>query len=128
MSLLLLGCAAGSGCLITDPVQPLDDSGNTNPEFYNVSPDLEATVFLANSSSPVFFKAHATDRETPNAQLVYEWTKDNGAVVLGPGANLREYQTTGETLGAGIHVIGVLVTDDNQPTGFATLEWQVQVQ
>lgn len=128
MSLLLLSCAAGTGCLITDPVQPVDGSGNTNPEFYNVSPNLDATVFLANSSSPVFFKAHATDRETPNIQLVYEWTIDNGEVVLGPGPNLREYQTTGETLGAGSHFIGVLVTDDNQPTGYATLEWKVQVQ
>ena len=128
MSLLLLATAAGSGCLITDPVQPSDDSGNSDPNFYGIGPDNSATVFLANTSSPVIFRARARDEETPEDELEWEWRVDNGPVVLGPGLDLREYQTSGEALGAGIHVIDVIVTDDGLPTGFATLEWQVQVQ
>lgn len=128
MSLFLLGCAAGSGCLIIDPVQPVDDSGNTNPEFFQISPANSETVFLANNSSPVVFFARASDDDTQEEELEWEWRVDNGPVVLGPGPDLREYQTTGETLGAGIHVIGAIVTDDGLPTGFATVEWQVQVQ
>lgn len=128
MSLFLLGCAAGNGCLITEPVQPVDDSGNSNPEFFVVQPANAETVFLANTSSPVFFTARATDDKTPRIQLEYEWTVDNGAVVHGPGPDLYQYQTSGQALGAGIHVIAVLVTDEGLPTGFATLEWQVQVQ
>jgi hypothetical protein len=128
MSLLLLSCAAGAGCLITDPVAPIDDSGNADPEFFIISPANSETVFLANTASPVVFRARARDDKTPEGQLEWEWRIDNGAVVLGPGLDLREYQTSGEALGAGIHVIGVIVTDDALPTGFATLEWQVQVQ
>ena len=127
MTLALLASAASTGCLITDPIQPTEDSGNTNPQFYQVLPSNESTVFIANTTTPVFFTAKATDGETPKAAIDYEWTVDNGGVVL-EGADATQYQTNGATLGAGLHVISVLATDDGLPTGFATLDWEVQVQ
>lgn len=126
MTLALLATGAG-GCLILEPVLPTPDDGNTNPRFFQILPQNDATVFLANTSTPVLFKAKATDEQTPPAQLVYEWTVDNGAVVQ-EGPDTTEYATNGAALGAGLHVISVLVTDDGLPTGFVTLEWQVQVQ
>ena len=127
MTIALLATSVGSGCLILDPVEPVIDGGNTNPQFFQISPENEATVFLANSGSLVVFKGRATDGQTPLAQLYYEWTVDNGSVVQ-EGQNTIEYTTSGSALGTGIHVIEVLVTDDGLPTGFATIEWQVQVQ
>ena len=123
----LLASVAGSGCLITDPVQPVDDSGNTNPKFIQVNPENEFTVFLANTTTPVTFTARANDNETTDDELYYEWTVDNGPVIF-EGPREFQYSTTGAALGAGVHVISVLVTDDGLPTGFAVLEWQVQVQ
>lgn len=125
---LIVGTAGGSGCLVTDPVLPLEEPGNSNPEFFQVIPANDATLFVANTSAPVTFSASARDEETPRGQLVYEWTVDNGPVVLGPGADLRQYTTSGAALGAGLHLVRVLVTDDGLPTGFAQVQWQVQVQ
>jgi len=124
---IALFAAANAGCLILDPVEPIEDGGNTNPAFFQVQPENDATVFLSNSSSPVLFKGRATDGQTPRALLYYEWTVDNGPVVQ-EGPDAWEFTTNGAALGAGIHVIEVLVIDDGLPTGFATLEWQVQVQ
>lgn len=127
MTLALLALSS-AGCLIVDPVEPAEDEGNTDPEFFVVQPENETTVFIANSPSPVTFKARATDRETPRTALVYEWSLDNGPPVQGPTADLTDFTTSGAALGAGIHLVQVLVTDDGQPTGFVTLEWEVQVQ
>lgn len=126
MTLALLALGA-SGCLILEPIGPTEDTGNTDPRFFQIIPQNDATVFLANTSTPVLFKAKATDDETPTAQLFYEWTKDNGPVVQ-EGPDTTEYATNGAAIGAGLHVISVLVTDDGLPTGFVTLDWQVQVQ
>ena len=127
MTLALLAATSG-GCLIVDPVEPAEDESNTNPKFFLVQPVNETTVFLANTSTPVTFKARASDRETATAALVYEWAIDNGPPVQGPAADLTDFTTSGAQLGAGIHLVQVLVTDDGQPTGFVTLEWEVQVQ
>ena len=119
---------SSTGCLITDPVLPLEEGGNTNPEFFQISPDNDETVFVANSSSPITFKAKATDNETDDDALEFEWSIDNGPAVLGPGLNHTEYTTSGAALGAGIHLVQVFVTDDGLPTGFVDTEWEVQVQ
>lgn len=126
MTLALLASAA-SGCLITDPIPPADDSGNTNPSFFRVEPDNDSTVFIANTTTLVTFTAKASDAETPLTEIDYEWTIDNGPIVL-EGADATQFQTNGATLGAGVHIITVLATDDDLPTGFATLDWEVQVQ
>lgn len=127
MTVALLASAAGSGCLVLGPVEPTEGGANSKPEFFQILPENDATVFLANTSSIVLFKGKARDSETPRAQLHYEWTVDNGSVVQ-EGPDTTEYATSGGALGAGLHVIGVLVTDDGLPTEFETLEWQVQVQ
>lgn len=127
MTIALLA-ATSTGCLITDPVEPAEDEGNRNPEFFHVQPENATTVFIANSPTPITFKARATDQETDLLDLIYEWSIDNGPPVQGPAANLTDFTTSGASLGAGIHFVQVLVTDDGRPTGFATLEWEVQVQ
>ena len=115
------------GCLITDPVIPLDESENTNPEFFNISPENEAPFIMqVGSTTPETFTGRATDNES-GLDLQYEWTIDDGAPVQGPGPQYN-YTTNAVNLGAGVHTLRVLVTDDGLPTGFNSLEWEIHVE
>src|SRR5687767_2622155 len=126
MTIALLATAAGTGgCLVVDPVLPLEDGPNQNPEIFFEQPDHDETVFVSNTPSTVTFKVRADDDSTPQTLLNYEWSVDNG-VPIQSGPNLREFTTSGATLGAGIHIIGVFITDDDEfDVGFVELEWTV---
>lgn len=125
----LLGVAALAltGCLITDPIQPIEDEQNTNPVFFQIAPSNDAPVIMQiGSTTPKTFTARATDNES-GLDLQYEWTIDDGAPVQGPGPQYN-YTTNAVNLGAGVHFIQVLVTDEGLPTGFNSLEWEIHVE
>lgn len=119
----LLAIAFG-GCLITEPVLPIDGEDNLPPVFMFRSPDPNATVTIQLNSTPIEFNARASDDLTQREQLFYIWQLDG--TTKQREFDQTSYTTTGQEIGAGEHVLSVTVEDEQG--AFETLQWNVLVQ
>lgn len=128
--LILALASMTSGCLITDPIIPIETATNAAPEFLPGRPQPNPDSPLSypvGSTQLISFDASARDTETPVDQLVYLWTLD-GTNVQGPSPDAINYNTTPSAIGAGTHHLHVRITDTGTPQGILETEWTIVVQ
>lgn len=117
------------GCLITDPILPMDGSTPQMPEFLpgRPQPDPSSTVSITNDATLVTFDASSRDTgdgAIPLDQLQYDWDLDGSSA--SSGVDAHSFSTSGSVLGLGAHTLHVRVTDGS-PTGFVEATWNIDV-
>ncbi len=127
--LILLASPIG-GCLITDPILPLDPGTTNQPPYWapgRPQPDPSSTlIYPPGSTQIIVFDAAALDPETAAQNLNYVWFLDGQPVQNHAGAS--EYSTTPATLGPGQHTLNVSVTDTGTPQQALFATWHINVQ
>lgn len=125
---LALGSA---GCLITDPIIPIDSQGNLAPEFLPGRPQPATgapLTYPVGSTTVISFDASSRDPDGSATTLQYKWVLDQSSTPVLNGEDKTQFSTTPAVLGAGTHTLHVTIRDDGIPTGILETEWQIVVQ